>query len=160
MSSLKRVVIHWTAGTNKVNEIDKEHYHFIVDGTGKVVNGDHRPEDNLSISDGIYAAHTRGANFGAIGVSMAGMMGAVGPGKLGLYPLTKIQWDACMALVKKLAKKYGIPVLRTTILTHAEVQKTLGIQQRGKVDIAFGVPGKPELNTATAVGDYIRASVK
>jgi N-acetyl-anhydromuramyl-L-alanine amidase AmpD len=160
MSGLKRVIIHWTAGTNKVNEIDKEHYHFIVDGTGRVVNGDHDPEDNLSISDGLYAAHTRGANSGAIGVSMAGMMGATGPTQLGLYPMTKIQWDACMALVKKLAKKYGIPVSRTSILTHAEVEKTLGIKQRGKVDIAFGVPGKPELKTATDVGDYIRASVK
>lgn len=160
MSGLKRIIIHWTAGTNSVNSIDKEHYHFIVDGTGKIATGDHKPEDNLSISDGIYAAHTRGANAGAIGVSMAGMLNATGPGKLGPYPLKRAQWDACMALVKKLANKYGIPITPTTILTHAEVQGTLGIQQRGKVDIAFGVPGKPELKTATAVGNYIRASVK
>lgn len=158
--TLKRIIIHWTAGTNTVNAIDKEHYHFIVDGTGKVVNGDHKPEDNISTSDGIYAAHTRGANAGAIGVSMAGMMGATGPTQLGLYPMTKIQWDSCMSLVKKLAKKYKIPVTRSTILTHAEVQQTLGIKQNGKVDISFGVPGKPELRTALAVGDHIRASVK
>jgi N-acetyl-anhydromuramyl-L-alanine amidase AmpD len=156
---MKRIVIHWTAGSNKVSPIDKEHYHYIVDGDGNVVAGDHKVEDNLSTADGIYAAHTRGANAGAIGVSMAGMMDAQGPGKLGKYPLKKAQWDACMALVQTLAKKHKIPVSRSTILTHAEVEKTLGIKQRGKIDIAFGVPGKPELDTATKVGDYIRSLV-
>jgi N-acetyl-anhydromuramyl-L-alanine amidase AmpD len=157
--SLKRIVIHWSAGSHKVSSIDKEHYHYIVDGEGKVHKGDHSVQDNLSTSDGIYAAHTRGANAGAIGVAMAGMMDAQGPGKLGKYPLTKVQWDACMALVKKLAKEHGIPVTRSTVLTHAEVEGTLGIKQAGKIDIAFGVPGHPELKSARACGDFIRASV-
>jgi hypothetical protein len=40
------------------------------------------------------------------------------------------------------------------------VQATLGIQQRGKVDISYGVPGRPDLTTARAVGDYIRGLLK
>jgi N-acetyl-anhydromuramyl-L-alanine amidase AmpD len=157
---MKRIIIHWTAGSHAASSVDKEHYHRIVNGDGSVVRGDHKIEDNLSVADGVYAAHTKGANTGAIGIAMAGMLGAQGPGKLGKYPLTKRQWDACMVLVKRLAVQYKIPVTPSTILSHAEVQSTLGIRQNGKVDISFGVPGKPELKTARACGDYIRSLVK
>ena len=74
---MKRIVCHWTAGQNKVSELDKEHYHFIVDGNGNVVAGDHTPEDNELTTDDDYAAHTRNCNTGAIGVAVAGMAGAV-----------------------------------------------------------------------------------
>lgn len=154
---MKRIILHWTAGSHTASSVDKEHYHKIVNGDGTIVNGDHKIEDNLSTADGVYAAHTKGANTGAIGVAMAGMLGAEGPGKLGKYPLTKKQWDACMALVKKLAAQYNIPITPSTILSHAEVQSTLGIKQNGKIDISFGVPGKPDLKTARACGDYMRS---
>lgn len=156
---MKRIIIHWSAGTHTPSAIDREHYHFVVAGNGSVVKGDHKVEDNLSISDGIYAAHTRGANAGAIGVAVAAMADAKGPGALGKYPITKPQFDAMVALVRKLSKQYGIPNTPSTILSHAEVEKTLGIQQRGKIDISFGIPGKPELKTAKACGDYIRSLI-
>ena len=157
---MKRVILHWTAGSHNVSDIDREHYHRVVAGDGTIVKGDHPIEDNLSTSDGIYAAHTRGCNAGAIGVAMAGMMGAEGPGKLGKYPLTKVQFDACIELVRKLVKQYRIPVTLSTVLSHAEVQTTLGIKQNGKIDISFGIPGKLELKTARACGDYIRSLVQ
>jgi hypothetical protein len=157
---MKRIVIHWSAGTYTVSHIDKEHYHKIIDKDGKVHNGDHKPEANLSISDGIYAAHTRGANAGAIGVAVAAMADARGPGALGKYPITKQQFGGLIAEVKRLTKAYKIPVTPSTVLTHAEVEKTLGIQQRGKIDIAFGIPGQPGLRTAKACGDYIRSLVR
>lgn len=157
--ALKRIIIHWSAGTYVVSPVDKEHYHFIVDKDGKVHRGDHKPEDNLSTSDGIYAAHTRGANGGAIGVAVAAMADAKGPGALGRYPITEAQFDGLIREVKRLRQLYKIPVSRSTILSHAEVQETLGIKQNGKIDIAFGVPGKPELKTARAVGDYIRGLI-
>lgn len=158
--SMKRVILHWSAGSHQVSEIDREHYHRIVAGDGTIVKGDFPIEDNLSTSDGIYAAHTRGCNAGSIGVAMAGMMGAEGPGKLGKYPLTKVQFDACIELVKKLVKQYEIAVTASTVLSHAEVQTTLGIRQNGKIDISFGIPGKPELKTARACGDYIRSLLR
>ena len=156
---MKRVILHWSAGSHNVSDIDREHYHRVVAGDGTIVKGDHSIEDNLATSDGIYAAHTRGCNAGAIGVAMAGMMGAEGPGKLGKYPLTKVQFDACIELVRKLVKQYRIPVTLSTVLSHAEVQTTLGIKQNGKIDISFGIPGKPELKTARACGDYIRSLI-
>jgi N-acetyl-anhydromuramyl-L-alanine amidase AmpD len=157
---MKRIIVHWSAGTHKVSDTEKQHYHYIVAGDGTIVNGIYKPEDNLSVKDGKYAAHTRGCNTGSIGVAMAGMFGAEGPGKLGKYPLTKAQWDACMGLIKRLAAQYKIPVTPGTILTHAEVQSTLGIKQNGKIDISFGVPGRPDLNTAKECGDFIRDSIK
>lgn len=157
--SLKRIIMHWSAGTYTVSHIDKEHYHFIIDKEGRCHAGDLKPEDNLSISDGIYAAHTRGANAGAIGVAVAAMADAKGPGQLGKYPITKAQFDGLIREVKRLRLKYKIGVSPSTILSHAEVEKTLGIKQAGKIDIAFGIPGKPELKTARACGDYIRSLV-
>lgn len=157
--SMKRIIIHWSAGTYTVSHVDKEHYHFIIDQYGKVHKGNLKPEDNLSISDGIYAAHTRGANAGAIGVAVAAMADAKGPGALGKYPITKAQFDGLIKEVKRLRTQYKISPSRSTILTHAEVEDTLGIKQAGKIDIAFGIPGHPELKTARACGDFIRSLV-
>lgn len=156
---MKRIIIHWSAGTYVVSSIDKEHYHFIIDKDGKVHKGDHSVEDNLSTSDGIYAAHTRGANAGAIGVAVSAMAEAKGPSALGKYPITKAQFDGLIREVKRLRLKYKISPSRSTILSHAEVQETLGIKQNGKIDISFGIPGHPELKTARACGDYIRGLV-
>ena len=158
--TMKRIILHWSAGGYTVSDVDREHYHFIVDGKGVVVPGDHRVEDNLSTSDGIYAAHTRGANAGAIGIAVAAMMGAKGPKSVGRYPITAAQWTGFMGLLQTLKDKYGIPVTPQTVLSHAEVQQTLGIRQNGKIDISFGVPGKPELQTAMAVGNYVRGLLK
>ena len=47
MTSLNRITIHWTAGVYRPNAIDKSHYHFLVDGDGKIINGTHKPEDNI-----------------------------------------------------------------------------------------------------------------
>jgi hypothetical protein len=71
-----------------------------------------------------------------------------------------VQWNAFIALLRQLVRQYKIPVTRQTVLSHAEVQATLGIEQQGKVDISFGVPGRPDLTTARAVGDYVRGLLK
>lgn len=157
--SLQRIVIHWTAGTYSVSELDREHYHFIVGGDGTVVAGDHKPEANLSTKDGDYAAHTLGCNTGSIGVSMACMGNAVeSPFNAGPWPMRAVQFDAMVKKVAALAKAYGIPVTPQTILTHAEVQPTLGIKQRGKWDVTR-IAFKPELVGHKACGDFIRAQV-
>jgi N-acetyl-anhydromuramyl-L-alanine amidase AmpD len=160
MSKLVRVIVHWTAGSYTVNATDKEHYHFIVNGAGNVVVGDLPPEANISTSDGDgYAAHTRGANTGAIGVSIACMAGAVeSPFNPGQYPLTKVQWDAMIKQVAVLCAKYDIPVTKQSVLTHAEVEGTLGIEQAGKWDITR-LPFDDTVRGATEVGDKMRREV-
>lgn len=155
---MKRIIIHWTAGTHNVSEADKEHYHFIVSGDGKVVAGDHEVADNLSTADGDYAAHTLGCNKDSIGISMACMGNAVEGKSDGPWPMTRVQFDAMIAKVRELAGRYKIPVTPQTILTHAEVQPTLGIRQRGKWDITR-IPFMPDLKGHKACGDFIRAAV-
>ena len=157
---MKRIIMHWTAGSHNVGTSDKKHYHFIVDGAGKVHAGNHTPEDNLNTSDGKYAAHTLNANTGSIGVAVAAMHAAKDrPFHPGNYPITDNQLSAFVKLVADLSEKYDIPVERETILTHAEVQPTLGIKQRGKWDITW-LPGMFEPEHPVSVGDDIREMIR
>lgn len=157
---MTRVVAHWSAGGYKASELDKEHYHIIVEGSGMVVRGDHEIADNVNVSDDDYAAHTRGCNTGAIGVSLACMAGAIeSPFNAGKFPMTELQWYRAMEVIAHLAEFYKIPVTDKTILSHAEVQPNLGIKQAGKWDftrLAFA----PGIIGAKACGDKMRADVK
>ena len=160
---MKRIIWHWTAGTHKASALDKKHYHFIIEGDGTVVKGDHAPEANETIArpndSSTYAAHTRNCNTGAIGVAVAAMAGAVErPFKAGRYPITTKQMEALVALTSSLSRAYAIPVTRTTVLSHAEVQPTLGIAQRGKWDIAW-LPEMKDVGDPVRVGDRLRTIV-
>lgn len=157
---MKRVIAHWSAGAYTVSALDKEHYHIIVDGDGKLAKGDHDISDNVNTADDDYAAHTRGTNTGSIGISLACMAGAIEkPFNPGRYPMKKIQWDAMVAAIADLASFYSIPVTPKTVLSHAEVQGTLGIKQAGKWDftrLAFD----DSVVGAKACGDKMRAEVQ
>ena len=59
---MKRLIIHWTAGTYNPTDYEKQHYHFLVDGKGLIYKGFYRPEDNEICRIGKYAAHTGGGN--------------------------------------------------------------------------------------------------
>ena len=156
---MKRIIVHWTAGTHTPSNLDKQHYHFIIDGAGKVHPGKFPVEANAKPVKGRYAAHTLNCNTGSIGVAVAAMAGAVErPFDPGKHPITQAQVDALAALCRTLAKQYGIPVTPQTILTHAEVQPTLGIKQRGKWDITW-LPGMSQPGNPVAVGNKLRAMI-
>ena len=156
---MKRIIMHWSAGQNTVSDLDREHYHFIVDFQGKVVAGRYNPEANEVIRGGAYAAHTLGCNTGSIGVAVAAMAGAIErPFSAGSSPITGPQLEAFTSLIADLAHTYGIAVTRKTILSHAEVQPTLGIHQRGKWDIAW-LPGMKAPADPVIVGDRLRAEI-
>lgn len=156
---MKRIIWHWTAGTNKATALDRKHYHFIIEGDGAIVSGNLPPEANLSTRDGEYAAHTLNCNTGSIGISLAAMAGAVErPFSAGRFPITQDQIDALTRLTARLCVKYRIPVERETVLSHAEVQPTLKIRQRGKWDIAW-LPGMTETADPVKVGDFLRGMV-
>ena len=156
---MKRIILHWTAGTNKASAIDRNHYHFIVQGNGSIVKGVYSPKDNMDTATP-YAAHTRMCNTGSIGVSLAAMHGAKErPFTAGKYPITQKQVDAMVRLIVDLCEEYGIPVAPQTVLTHAEVEATLGIRQNGKWDITW-LPGMDQAGNSRAVGDLIRQKVR
>ncbi len=156
---MKRIIWHWSAGTHTPSNLDKEHYHFIIAGDGAVHPGKWPVEANTKPVKGKYAAHTLGCNTGSIGIAVAAMAGAVEqPFDAGKYPITPVQVGALVALSRKLGAQYGIPVTPQTMLSHAEVQPTLGIKQRGKWDIAW-IPGMDAPGDPVVVGGKLRAMI-
>lgn len=157
---MKRIILHWSAGGNRASELDRQHYHRIVEADGRVVIGRFGISANAAPILGGYAAHTLGCNTDSIGVSMAGMRGAIEfPFNPGPEPITEVQWRATAALVARLCKLYRIPVTPQTVLSHAEVQGTLGIRQRGKWDVTR-LPWDSRIVGAKACGDAFRTLVQ
>lgn len=158
---MKRIVIHWTAGPHTPTGLDKQHYHKIIDGQGRVHDGIHPISANAGpLKPGGYAAHTLNCNTGSIGVALAAMAGAQErPFRAGKYPITPAQEQALTRLLVGLCDEYGIAVTRETVLTHAEVQPTLGIKQKGKWDITW-LLGMTQPGDPLAVGDVIRERVR
>lgn len=157
MATLKRVVAHWAVTKYTATALARKHYHFIVEGDGKVVAGDFAPEANIKPVPGEYAAHTLNCNTGSIGVSCAAMHSAESVKKPGPYPITEVQFNAMCRKIAELCKLYSIPVTSKTVLSHAEVQDNLGIKQRGKWDIS--VLPFAGLATAKSCGDLMRRTV-
>ncbi len=158
-SGLCRVIGHWTAGSEGVIELEREHYNLIIGQDARTYAGLYRPEANGRISGG-YAAHTRALNTGSIGVALDAMAGAQErPFKPGRAPITEQMVAAFAREVADLCLTYRIPVSRWTVLTHAEVQPTLGVWQRNKWDITWlpdmDVPGDP-----VRVGDRLRELIR
>lgn len=157
---LVRVIAHWTGGGGRASDLDRKHYHRMVEYDGSIIFGNETPEDNIVTSDGDYAAHTLNLNTGSIGVAVCGMAGAKEqPFEAGDAPITERQFRAFAILIADLCRTYAIPVTASTVLTHAEVQHTLGVKQKGKWDIAR-LPFRPELVGPRAVGDYLRDLVR
>ena len=156
---MKRIIIHWTGGTNQPNNNEYQHYHFLINGDGLTVNGKYTPEDNLNCYDGKYAAHTGGGNTGSIGVALCGMLnfksGAPDSTK---YPLKAVQIEAAWKKIAELCKKYNIPVTPDTVMTHYEFgKKHPNTESAGKPDITFLHP-YPMLKP-NEIGNYIRGKV-
>lgn len=156
---MKRIVMHWTAGAHKASAVDLEHYHLVIEGDGRVVYGKKPISANKAPLGGNYAAHTRGLNTDSIGIAVCAMAGAEQvPFRAGRYPITSAQVETLVREVARLAEGYGIPVTRQTILSHAEVQPTLGVTQAGKWDIAW-LPGRSSATDPIGAGDYLRGRV-
>lgn len=159
-AKMERIILHWTAGAHKATEFDRGHYHILIEDDGKLIRGIPSIKLNEAPAKKGYAAHTLGANSGSIGVSLCCMGGAnEAPFDPGKYPMTRAQWDALTSVVADLCRRYSIPVTDKTVLSHAEVQNNLGIQQRGKWDftrLAFD----PSVKGAKACGDKLRAEAK
>ena len=158
-AQMERIIVHWTVGRHEANSTDRAHYHLIIEGEGNLVRGVHSIVANESAADGDYAAHVSGLNTGSIGVSLCGMLGAKeSPFDAGSFPITRKQWDVLPMVLADLCRRYAIPVTRQTVLTHAEVQPTLGVKQRGKWDITR-LPWDDGVRGALVVGNQMRAAV-
>lgn len=153
---LERIILHWTAGAWGVIDMEREHYHELIDRHGQRIPGKLRPEANISTADGVYAAHTRALNTGSIGIALDAMAGArQSPFHAGRWPVTHEMIEALADAAADHCETYGIPVSRETVLSHAEVEPTLGVRQRGKWDITW-LPGMEKPGDPVDVGDILR----
>lgn len=156
--SMKRVILHWTAGGHKASSLDLAHYHILIEDDGNLVRGTHSIKDNVSTADNIYAAHTFRLNTGSIGVSVCCMAEAQeNPFDPGSFPMTQKQWETMAQVAAELCQFYDIPVTPQTVLGHGEVEKTLGVDQSGKWD-PMVLPWKLALSN-TQVGNQFREMV-
>lgn len=161
---MKRIIWHWSAGGHKANATDKKHYHIIIEGDGRIVRGDHAIGANEVLKDpndsSTYAAHTKDLNTGSIGVALAAMRGAKErPFDAGPSPITQVQIYALVNQTASLCRQFNIPVTRQTVLSHAEVEPTLGVKQRNKWDITW-LPGMTKVGDPIVIGDALRAKVE
>ena len=109
-SKFKGIICHWTGGVYEPNATDLSHYHYLITGSGKVIEGKYKPEDNLDCTDGKYAQHCGGGNTGRIGIALCGMWSKD-------YPIKRIQLEAMCKLIAQLCNKYSIPITSNTIMT-------------------------------------------
>ena len=157
---MKRVILHWTAGSYNPNSVDKEHYHYLITGDAIVVEGNYSPLDNENCNDNKYAKHCGGGNTGSIGVAFCGMYGFKNMKDVGDYPLRKNQVEKGFELVAKLVKKYNInKITPDTVLTHYEFgKKNPKTSSFGKIDIVYLPPYS--WVSEDKIGDFIRGKVR
>jgi hypothetical protein len=157
-ASPRRVILHWTAGSNSASNFDRQFYHLLVEGNGNIVWGHHDIAANDNTRDSVYAAHVRGANTGAIGVSLCGMAESrERPFNPGPYPITHAQYEIACRAIAELCDHYDIPVSRETVMNHGMVENNIGIKQRSKWDVCK-LPWRPSLSFIQ-VDDHFRSRV-
>jgi len=158
---MNRIIWHHTGGQYNPNATDRRAYHQIIDGDGQVHSGQFEIAANApgQLRKGAYAAHTRHLNGGSIGVSIAAMAGGAWSDPFGgQYPVKPAQVDALMRETGRLCGVYGIEVGARTVLSHAEVQTTLGVQQSNKWDFDYD-PRGGQSRDPVGIGGELRQEV-
>lgn len=162
---MRRIIIHWTAGQLQPNAADFQHYHFLINGDGIVINGKfpvgaNEKCCNDTTNKPLYAAHCGGGNTGSIGVAMCGMYVPKNCHyKNSPALLTKVQVERCFKLIAELCKTYKIPITADTVMTHYEFGlKHPKTSSAGKIDIVWLAP-YPDLK-ANEIGNFIRNKAK
>lgn len=158
---MKRIIIHWTGGTHQPNTTEYEHYHFLINKDGIVLNGKYPvgANENCKVNaknEPMYAAHTGKGNTGSIGVAMCGMYTPKNTDfKTSPYLLKKEQCERCWKLCAELCKMYKISI--DEVYTHYSFNQKKNIQS-GKIDIVY-LPPYPELKS-NEIEDFIRNKIR
>lgn len=159
---MNRIIWHHTGGTYTPNGTDKRAYHRLIDGEGQVHNGVFAIEANApgKIRRGAYAAHVRDLNTGSIGLAICAMgQGVWSDPSGGRWQVKPVQVDALLTETVRLCRAYGIPVNGRTVLSHAEVEPTLGVKQRNKWDFDYPVRAAVRSRDPVAICDELRQEV-
>lgn len=161
---MNRLIWHHTGGGYRPSPDDLRAYHRLIDRDGAVHQG-HFPISANSprrrLTPGTYAAHCQNLNGGSVGSSICAMKGAEWS-QIGrwTHPILPVQVDALIRDSAEICLAEGIDVSRETTLSHAEVETTLGVDQRAKWDFDYPVRGGPGARDAIAIGDELRAELR
>jgi len=161
-SGLHGIRWHWAASSYAVNEEVLSHYNDGHDHLGNSYDGGARAEHqaNYNWRTGVGVSHTKNNNSGIIGQAVIAMGNAEGwPLDVGQYPMTWVGIDAMLMRSIDYHHQFDIPISPWSMLTHAEVQPTLGIAQRGKWDIRW-LPNGSTVVDARKAGDILRARMQ
>ncbi len=139
---IERIYTHWSA--HDYGSVFPA-YHFCVatadDGRLVVVNTHDVCENMRNVYEGPeqpYAAHTRGRNSFALGISIMAMHGAT-PDDFGPYPLTEALIDGLCLVGARLAAYYDVPIDAEHVMSHAEaavIDGYFGSAEEERWDIA------------------------
>jgi len=159
-SGITRIHWHWTAGSYTVSPFTLKHYNDVFDKEGNHYDGIAPAQQQAFYIPGrVGVSHTLNANTGAIGLSVACMAGATARGTVvnaGVSPITMAGIDGMLERSAEYCRLFDVRVSKWTCLTHAEVQPSLGIRQRGKWDIRVLPNDLKKYLSAEAVGNFLR----
>lgn len=159
---INRVVGHHSGGAHKPNKTDLLHYHRVVDAEGMIHMGKFDFADNTGkLREGRYAAHTRNLNSNTGGVAMAcmGKSEWSKPYDSPFFPKPE-QVDRFILLMADVCNMFRIPIEREYCLTHAEVERTLGVKQRNKWDFDYSIFGsRAAVRDPIRLGDELRQAI-
>jgi hypothetical protein len=161
---LRSIYLHWTA--HGYDEVFPAYHFCIARPDDVVVHHTHDLCENMRdvrLDPALpYAAHTRGRNAWALGLSIASMEGST-PSDFGPSPLTVAQLDGICAVAAVLARFYGIDV--AAIRTHAEAALADGYFGAGSGELRWDIarlrpsPEPLEPVEATRAGDWFRERI-
>lgn len=161
--TMNRITGHHAASGYTPSKEALKAYHRVINGDGEVIAGNHSISDNAPgrpLTPGTYAAHTWKLNSGNIGVAILAMRNAQWANPSGgTNPVLLRQVDAYCKEVATLAIDYNITSDRRFILTHAEVQPTLGVTQKNKWDFDYDPRYRSKSRDPIAIGDELRQEI-
>lgn len=165
---IERIYTHWSAH-DYASVFPAYHFCVATDEHGDiVVVNTHDVRENMrnvyDAPDDPYAAHTRGRNSFALGISIMGMHHAA-PDDFGTYPLTDALVDALCTVGARLARIYGVPIDAEHIMSHAEaavIDGYFGCGDQERWDIArLRAQDRPLVpQDALDVGEELRARMR
>lgn len=160
---INRIVWHHTGGGYKPNATDMKSYPRLVNGDGEVVNGNHPILANSAgrkLTKGTYSPHTLNLNSGSGAISVCSMVGGVwdNPQASKAFP-RPVQIDALIDETVRLCREFGVTPDREHVLSHAEVEPTLGVKQKNKWDFDYQIR-KTGGRNPIAIGDELRQEVR
>lgn len=161
---MNRIIWHHTGGGYRPSRDDLRAYHRVIDGDGQVHTGDHpisANEPGRPLSPGTYAAHCRNLNSGSIGIAIAAMVDGSWSNPFGgAAPVRPAQVDALIRETADQCRRFDIQPHRRFTLSHAEVEITLGVDQKQKWDFDYPPRGGPGARDPVTIGDDLRSELQ